>query len=237
MVNSLLAISSAPYRLSGTVYGTMLNHTGALAALGDAVNHAPYMAPPRAPVLYLKPRNTLATSGALVTVPREFGELEIGASLGLVIGRTACRVSEAQALAHLAGYVVVADLSVPHSSFYRPSIRFKARDGSCLIGPPVLPCDAVGAPDALGLQVTVDGRAMQQTSTGGMQRSAARLLADVTEFMTLRPGDVLMLGVPAGAPRACAGQRFAISIAGLGELEGSLVAEWVPERVTEERAA
>ena len=188
-------------------------------------------------MLYLKPRNTLAASGALVTVPREFGELEIGASLGLVIGRTACRVSEAQALAHLAGYVVVADLSVPHSSFYRPSIRFKARDGSCLIGPQLLPCDAVGAPDALGLQVTVDGRALQQTSTGGMQRSAARLLADVTEFMTLRPGDVLMLGVPAGAPRACAGQRFAISIAGLGDLEGSLVAEWVPERVTEERAA
>lgn len=70
-----------------------------------------------------------------------------------------------------------------------------------------------------------------------MRRAAARLLADVTEFMTLRPGDVLMLGVPAGAPRARAGQRFAISIAGLGELEGSLVAEWMTEPVTEEPAA
>lgn len=226
-MNPLLAFSSAPYRLSGTVYGTLLNHAGALASLGDAVNHAPYKAPPQAPVLYLKPRNTLAAAGSSVCVPQEFGELEIGASLGLVIGRTACRVSEAQALAHLAGYVIVADLSVPHSSFYRPSIRFKARDGSCLIGPQVLPCNAIGAPDALRFQVTVDGRVVQQTSTGGMRRTAARLLADVTDFMTLRPGDVLMLGVPAGAPRARAGQRFAISIAGLGELEGSLAAEAV----------
>jgi 5-oxopent-3-ene-1,2,5-tricarboxylate decarboxylase/2-hydroxyhepta-2,4-diene-1,7-dioate isomerase len=226
-LNFMLAFSSAPYRLSGTVYGTLLNHAGALAALGDAVNHAPYKAPPQAPALYLKPRNTLAAPGSSVGVPQEFGELEIGASLGLVIGRTACHVSEAQAMAHLAGYVIVADLSVPHSIFYRPSIRFKARDGSCLIGPRVWPCDTVGAPDALGLQVTVDGRVVQQTSTGGMRRSAARLLADVTEFMTLRPGDVLMLGVVAGAPRARAGQRFAICIAGLGELEGSLVAEEV----------
>lgn len=150
-MNSLLAFSSAPYRLSGAVYGTLLNHGVALAALGDAMNHAPYKAPPQAPVLYLKPRNTLASAGSPVCVPQEFGELEIGASLGLVIGRTACRVSEAQALAHLAGYVIVADLSVPHGSFYRPSIRLKARDGSCLIGPQVLPCSAVGAPDALGL--------------------------------------------------------------------------------------
>lgn len=240
-MSSLLAFSFSPYRLSGTVCGTLLNHAVALAALGDAVNHAPYKAPPQAPVLYLKPRNTLAAPGAVVCVPQEFGELEIGASLGLVIGRTACRVSEAQALAHVAGYVIVADLSVPHSSFYRPSIRFKARDGSCLVGPQVVPCDAVPEPDALGLQVTVDGRVLQQTSTGGMRRSAARLLADVTEFMTLRPGDVLMLGVPAGAPRARAGQHFAIRLEGLGELEGSLVAEGVSEgmteAITEERAA
>ena len=220
-----LRFETAPYRLSGVVYGTLLNDAAALAALGDAVHQAPYKAPPKAPVLYVKPRNTLATSGATVTVPSGSGEFEIGAALGLVIGRTACRVSEAQALQHLAGYVIVVDLSLPHDSFYRPAIRFKARDGSCLIGPQVIARDDVPDPDALGIDVTVDGRVVQRASTAGMRRHAARLLADVTEFMTLHPGDVLLLGVPAGAPRARAGQRFAIEITGLGRLEGTLVAD------------
>ena len=53
-----------PYRLSGTVYGVLLNHAPALAALGAQVNEPPYKAPPKAPVLYVKPRNTLAGAGA-----------------------------------------------------------------------------------------------------------------------------------------------------------------------------
>ena len=210
---------------SGVVYGTLMNDPAALTALGEAVNHAPYKAPPKAPVLYIKPRNTLAASGASVVVPAQEGELEIGASLGLVIGRTACRVTEAQALQHLAGYVIVADLSLPHDSFYRPSIRFKARDGSCLIAPQGVPRSEVPHADALAIQVSVDGHVVHSASTAGMLRPIARLLADVTDFMTLRAGDILLLGVPHGAPRARAGQRFAVEITGLGRLEGDLVAE------------
>ena len=59
----------APYRLSGTVYGVLLNHAPALAALGDAVNAAPYKARPLAPVLYLKPRNTLGAAGSACALP------------------------------------------------------------------------------------------------------------------------------------------------------------------------
>ena len=77
----------APYRLSGRVYGTLMNHRSALQVLGDAVTAPPYKAAPQAPVLYIKPRNTL--SGPVV-VPPETGELEVGACLGVVIGRTAC---------------------------------------------------------------------------------------------------------------------------------------------------
>ncbi|MEO8122735.1 MAG: fumarylacetoacetate hydrolase family protein, partial [Burkholderiales bacterium] len=79
----------APWRLSGVVYGTLLNDPAALAALGDAASAPPYKAPPSAPVLYLKPRNTLRGSGALVEVPIDAGEFEIGAALGIVIGRVA----------------------------------------------------------------------------------------------------------------------------------------------------
>jgi 5-oxopent-3-ene-1,2,5-tricarboxylate decarboxylase/2-hydroxyhepta-2,4-diene-1,7-dioate isomerase len=220
-----LAFDAAPYRLSGNVYGALLNHRAALDALGDAVHQPPYKAPPQAPVLYVKPRNTLAAPGATVVVPADAAELELGATLGIVIGRTACRVAEAQAPEHVAGYVIVADVGVPHASYYRPSIRCKARDGFCPIGPRVVARGAIADPDALGVRVQVDGELRQSTSTAGMIRPVARLIADVTEFMTLAPGDVLLLGVAAGAPRARAGQRITIEIDGLGRLENHLVAE------------
>lgn len=218
--------AAAPHRLSGVVYGCLLNHAPALAALGDAVHQPPYKAPPKAPVLYIKPRNTLATPGQAVLMPAEVPALQVGATLGLVIGRTACRVSEADALAHVAGVLIVNDLSVPHDSFYRPSVRFKARDGSCPLGARVLPLAALPAPvDALGVRVFVDGALVQSSSTGERIRSAARLLAEVSDFMTLSPGDVLMLGVAAGAPLARAGQTVRVEIDGLGALETPLVAE------------
>ena len=87
-----LEFDVAPYRLSGVVYGCLLNHRPALAALGDAVNHPPYKAPPQAPVLYLKPRNSLTAGGQTVAVPADVPALQVGAALGLVVGRSACRV-------------------------------------------------------------------------------------------------------------------------------------------------
>lgn len=221
------AWAGLPHRFSGVVYGTLLNDPATLTALGDAVNQPPYRAPPKAPVLYLKPRHTQAPSGAAVDVPAE-GRLDIGATLGLVIGRAACRVPQAQALGYVAGVLPVADLSLPHTAFYRPSVRLRACDGSCLLGPVVAPAARVPDPNAVELSVRVDGDVVQTVRLDGMVRPAARLLQDVTEFMTLRPGDVLLLGLAAGAPQARAGQHFSIEAAGveaLGRLEGHLVAE------------
>src|SRR5208283_134987 len=105
----------APFTLSGTVYGTLLNHRTAIAALEGKMALPPYNAPPRAPVLYLKPRNTLAVSGDTVEVPAAdagaTAELEAAACLGVVIGRTACNLSEAVALEHVAGFLIVNDVS------------------------------------------------------------------------------------------------------------------------------
>ena len=220
-----LSVDAPPYRLSGAVYGCLLNHREALAALGDAASLPPYEAPPKAPVLYIKPRNTLAGPGAQVVVPADAPELELGASLGIVIGRTACRVSTRNAFDHVAGYTIVADVGVPHAVFYRPSIRFKARDGFCPIGPRVVARSTVVNADALDVRVFVDGSEVQATSTSGMIRPTARLIADVTEFMTLSPGDVLLLGVAFGAPRVRAGQRAAIEIEPIGRLDVSFVNE------------
>jgi 5-oxopent-3-ene-1,2,5-tricarboxylate decarboxylase / 2-hydroxyhepta-2,4-diene-1,7-dioate isomerase len=213
-----LNFDGAPHRLSGVVYGTLLNHRPTWEALGDQMHQAPYKAAPQAPVLYLKPRNTLARHDDEVTVPADAPELQVGATLGIVIGRTACRLTSDNALDHVAGYTVVNDVSVPHDSFYRPSVRFKARDGFCPIGPTVVPRDAIANPDALNVKVWVDGVLQQASTTGDRVRHVARLLADVTDFMTLQPGDVLLLGVSAGAQRVQAGQEVAIEIEGVGRL-------------------
>jgi 5-oxopent-3-ene-1,2,5-tricarboxylate decarboxylase / 2-hydroxyhepta-2,4-diene-1,7-dioate isomerase len=218
-----VSMEMPPWRLSGTVYGALLNHHSALQALGAAVNDPPYQGAPRAPVLYLKPRNTLTSDGEPVVVPAGVHELEVGACLGLVIGRTACRVPEANALECLAGYLIVNDVSIPHLLYYRPAIRFKARDGFCPLGPRVAARTSVANPNALDIRVYVDGELRQTTSTAELVRPAARLLADVTEFMTLAPGDVLAIGAAAPAPRARAGQRVTIEIDGLGHLENPFV--------------
>ena len=213
----------APFRLTGAVYGILLNHRSALNELGGKAGLPPYNAPPRAPVLYIKPRNTLAASGDAVEIPDGMSELEVGPCLGLVIGRTACNVPEEGALHHVAGYLMVNDVSVPHDTFYRPSIRFKARDGFCPMGPAVVPRDAIVDPDALALRTYVDGVLVQTSSTADLVRSTARLLADVSEFMTLIPGDVLALGVAWPAPRVRAGQRVDIVADALGTLSNQFV--------------
>lgn len=214
-----------PYRLSGVVYGVLMNDPASLAALGAAAQEPPYKGAPKAPVLYLKPRNALAASGAELRVPAGHEGVEIGAAVGIVIGQVTCNVPEASALSHVAGYVIVNDVSLPHRSFYRPSIRLKARDGYCPIGPVVVPTRQAGYPDDLNVRVWIDGAKVQETNTRGRARSAARLLADVSEFMTLQPGDILMLGASQGAPTAKPGQRLVIEIDTLGRLENTAVAE------------
>jgi 5-oxopent-3-ene-1,2,5-tricarboxylate decarboxylase/2-hydroxyhepta-2,4-diene-1,7-dioate isomerase len=172
----------------------------------------------------MKPRNTLVAAGAPLRIDDPAGELEVGAALGIVIGRTACRVTDGEALDFVAGYVIVADCSLPHDSWFRPAIRFKARDGSCAIGPKVVAREDIADPDTLGVRVLVDGRPVHAAGTGGTFRSVSRLVSDVSEFMTLAPGDLLLAGVGPGSPRVGAGASLAIEIDGLGRLETGVVA-------------
>ena len=129
------------------------------------------------------------------------------------------------ALAHVAGWLLVADLCVPHDSLYRPSLRWRVRDGFCPLGPAVVPAGAVADPDALAIRVEVDGKLAQATCTDERVRKVSQLIADVSAFMTLGAGDLLMLGVAPGAPRVRAGQRARITAPGLAPLEVRFVAE------------
>lgn len=217
------AILDPPYRLSGTVYGVLGNHPSFFALLGDAASQPPYNAPPKAPVLFIKPRNTLASDGDSVRVPTEVSELEVAGGLGVVIGRTATKLSLEGAMAAIAGYLIVNDVSVPHQSFHRPSIRHKARDGFCPLGPAMIPVDAVADADALEVSTLIDGRLAQQYRTADLIRPIRQLLVDVTEFMTLYPGDVLCVGTAAPAPRVRAGQTVAVAVDGIGVLTNTFI--------------
>ncbi len=209
----------SPWRFSGMVCGAAMNHRGVLAALGAAAHQPPYKAPPMGVVLYIKPRNTLMAAGGAALVDDAVPELDVGAALGLVIGRTACSVNIDDALDHLAGVIVVADFSAPYDSHFRPQIRFKARDASLAFGPAVVALGKAGDIDALGIRVIVDGRLAHEASTGDRIRGAAQLIADVSDFMTLSPGDVVLTGIAPDAPRVGAGAAVVIEIDGLGRLE------------------
>ncbi len=211
--------------ITGTVFGTLLNYKGALERLGDAVNNKPYSSPPIAPVLYIKPANTFNRFGAGIPMPVGISKLEMGAALGIVIGKQAVALDEANALNYVAGYTIVNDVSVPHDSVYRPAVQHNARDGFCPIGPWIIDHHEVDNPDNLTIRVFINENLRQENTTSNLIRSISRLLADVTEFMTLSPGDVLLVGVPEEAPQAKIGDKIRIEITGIGSLENTIVDE------------
>jgi 5-oxopent-3-ene-1,2,5-tricarboxylate decarboxylase/2-hydroxyhepta-2,4-diene-1,7-dioate isomerase len=212
----------------GTVIGTLLNCRGELAALGDAVHRAPYDSPPRAPVLYLKPANTWIAHGAPIPLPDSVDTIAIGGALGIVIGTTATRVARARALDHVAGYTIVNDVHTPNPSLLQHSVRERCRDGFCPIGPWVIERAAVANPDALGVRVFVNGEQRTASTTAHLVRSVAALIADVSEFMTLSAGDILLAGIPEAAPNARVGDRVRVEIDGIGALENPVVSESWP---------
>jgi 5-oxopent-3-ene-1,2,5-tricarboxylate decarboxylase/2-hydroxyhepta-2,4-diene-1,7-dioate isomerase len=204
-----------PFLPFGTVYGTLLNFRGEVAALGAQMDQPPYKAPPRAPVLYIKTANTWSPHGRSISVPAHVPEVEVGASIAMVMG----------APNTVSGFVLMNDLSVPHASFFRPPVKFKCLDGFLGIGPQSTPVGEAGDPAAFTLAVTINGEVRQQVRFADMVRSAQQLLADVSEFMTLRAGDMLMLGCDHGRPLAKPGDRIDISAPGFGTLSNTLVAE------------
>lgn len=211
---------TSPWLPHGTVYGTLLNFQRERALWAPKMAQAPYQAAPRAPVLYVKTANTLAAAGAAVPVP---GPVWLGATLGLIAGAPG-----AGPLPGIAGCVLLDDLSLPHASYYRPPIRHRNRDGFLVCGAPV---GALGAAQlaALTLELRVNDALVQTVALSTLVRDAVTLLADVAEFMTLQPGDVLTLGTDclADGSRALgqAGDRVEIRAPGFEPLRHTLTAE------------
>lgn len=213
--HEVASVGANAFMPSGTVYGTLLNFRAEVEALAPQMTQPPYKAPPKAPVLYVKTANTWSAHRAAIAVPARAPEVEVGATIAMVMG----------AAGTVAGYVLMNDLSVPHASFFRPPVKFKCLDGFLGIGERLVPVSEAGDPSGFTLEVRINGELKQTVNFNHLVRDAARLLDDVAEFMTLRPGDVLMLGCDVGRPLAKAGDRIDISAAGFGTLSNTLVAE------------
>jgi len=195
----------------GTVYGTLLNFRREWDLWAPRMTQDPHKAPPKAPVLYVKSANTFCPAGQDLLLQDGVSEVDIGATLGLVIG----------AQAQVVGAALLNDWSVPHTSYYRPPVKFRCRDG--FLGLPAqVTAGQVQDWAALQLEVRRNGELVQTVQLGDLMRNIPTLLADVGEFMTLQPGDVLMVGTDCLAdgtrPRAKAGDRVEISAPGFASV-------------------
>lgn len=208
-------MAATDFMPTGTVYGTALNFRAEVEALAPLMDQPPYRAPPKAPVLYIKPANTWSAHGAAIPVPRGAARVEVGATVAMVMG----------APNTVAAYVLMNDLSLPQENFFRPPVRFNCRDGFLAVGARAVAAQEAGDPSRFLLEVHVNGEFRQRVDFSGLLRPAAQLLAEVSEFMTLRAGDVLMLGCDAGRPAARAGDRIEIGARDLGVLANTLVEE------------
>jgi len=207
----------------GTVYGVALNDRKLLEQRMAEFAAPPYQKPPEKPVLFIKTPNTLNWQGGQVALP--CGErLQPGPTLGVVMGRDASRVTTANALDFVAGYVIANEFSLPEDSYYRPAVKSKCRDGFCALGHMVAAAE-LPQPGQLGIRLYVNGELRQSGSTGDWVRPLGQLLEEITEFMTLYAGDVLLTGTPAGRVDVQAGDNVTVEIDGLGQLTNTIVSE------------
>ncbi|WP_223510865.1 MULTISPECIES: fumarylacetoacetate hydrolase family protein [unclassified Pseudomonas] len=210
---------------TGTLFGVALNYQGLLKQRLAEFEQPPYQKPPIKPVLFIKTPNTRNQHGAEVVHPGHGERLQPGPALGVVIGRTASRVSPVEALNYVAGYTIVNEFSLPEDSYYRPAVKAKCRDGFCAIGPELVPTSQLADPHSLAVTLYVNGEIRQQNNTANFVRGVPQLIAEISEFMTLHEGDVLITGTPEGRVDVQPGDTVEVEISGLGRLVNHIVAE------------
>ena len=200
-----------PWQPQGTVYGTLLNFRREWDLWAPRMSQDPHKAAPQAPILYVKSANTFSPAGQGLLLQDGVTEVDIGATLGLVIGGDG----------QVAGAALLCDWSVPHASYYRPPVKFRCRDGFLAL-PQQVTEGQVADWAALQIAVSRNGERVQTVDLRELMRDLPALLTDVGEFMTLQTGDVLMVGTDCLAdgsrPRAQAGDRVEIFAPGFSSV-------------------
>lgn len=216
--------------------GACVGGVGKIVCVG--LNYADHAAEagaqvPAEPVLFMKATSAIVGPNDDVQLPRGSTKTDWEVELGVVIGAPAKYVDEKQALAHVAGYCVVNDVSEREFQLERHGTWDKGKccDTFAPLGPWLVTADEVADPQKLDMFLEVDGERFQNGNTRTMIFTVPRLVSYVSHFMTLHPGDIISTGTPPGVgmgrkpPRFLrAGNRMRLGIAGLGEQTQKVVA-------------
>ena len=155
---------------------------------------------PREPIVFMKATSAITGPNDDVLIPRGSQKTDWEVELGIVIGRPAKYVTEAEAFSHVAGYCVVHDVSERAFQMERQGqwTKGKSCDSFGPIGPWLVTADEVGDPHDLGMWLKVNGQTMQNGSTRTMIFGVPYLLSYLSQFMSLQPGDIISAGTPPG---------------------------------------
>jgi len=218
-----------PWRGMGKFICIGLNYADHAAESGLAV--------PAEPVIFMKPTSAVVGPNDPVVLPQDSVKTDWEVELGVVIGERARYVSEADAMKHVAGYCIVNDVSEREYQIERGGTWDKGKgcDTFGPIGPWLATADEIPNPQDLEMWLEVNGKRFQNGSTRTMVFGVAQLVAYVSRFMTLYPGDLISTGTPPGvgmgqkpAPVYLkAGDEMKLGIAGLGE-QRQRVHAWDP---------
>ena len=184
-------------------YGAPVGGVGKFICVGlNYSDHAAEsgMAEPEQPVIFMKATSAIVGPNDDVVLPRGAAKADWEVELGVVIGSVARDVSIADALSHVAGYVVVNDVSerafqLEHGGQW---VKGKSLDTFGPIGPWLVTRDEVPDPQALGMTLSVNGRCYQNGNSRTMVFGVAHLVSYISRYMSLHPGDVISTGTPAG---------------------------------------
>jgi 2-keto-4-pentenoate hydratase/2-oxohepta-3-ene-1,7-dioic acid hydratase in catechol pathway len=181
---------------------------------------------PVEPILFMKATSAVCGPNDNIIIPRGSKKTDWEVELGVVIGKPAKYVTEADALAHVAGYCVVNDVSERAFQLEGTGqwVKGKSADSFGPIGPWLVTADEVPDPQNLGLWLEVDGRQYQRGTTAKMVFVVSYLVSFISRFMSLQPGDIISTGTPPGIGMGQTppvflqpGNRVRLGVDGLGE--------------------
>lgn len=210
-------------KADGYIFGVALNYKCLYQKFESIFNEKPYIAEPEKPVLFIKTPNTRSISGQKI-FKRKGDVVQAGPCVGVVIGQTTSRVSVTQAEQSISGYVVVNELSLPEESYYRPVVKAKCQDGFCVIGD-VIEKSKIADPKSLELRVFINNELKQTGTTANWIRTPAQLISEVSQFMTLHEGDLLLTGTPYGRVEIKSGDEVRVEIDQLGSVTNRIQLE------------
>lgn len=188
---------------------------------------------PTSPVVFCKAPSSWSGPQDPIVVPRDAGRIDAEAELAFVVGRRARRVAEADAMAHVAGYLVLNDVTDRDAQKQGNQwFRGKSTDTFCPAGPWLMTADAVPDPHALRVWSRLNGAPLQEGHTRELIFRIPFLIAFLSRHMTLQPGDIVSTGTPSGVGFACKpprllqpGDVIEVGVDGVGALRNPVVAE------------